>query len=76
MNILYHTKIKYTPVAKNGSEKLGVTAECLFWVGDSTFRMELSQFGKNKADAEDKILKVLFSDDIDYVECVDDEDGE
>jgi len=69
MKTVYHTKIEFVPVAKNGSEKLGVNAVCKFWVGDSTFRMDLSQFGKTKVEAEEKILKVL-STGADAVECV------
>jgi len=68
MKTVYHTKIEFVPIAKDGSEKRGVNAECKFWVGESTFRIGLSQFGKTKAEAEEKILKVL-STGADAVEC-------
>jgi len=69
MKTVYHTKFEFVTVAKNGSEKLGVNAVCKFWVGESAFRMDLSQFANTKAEAEEKILKVL-STGADAVECV------
>jgi hypothetical protein len=68
--ILFHTEIQIKTIAKNGGEKFGANAECKFWVGDSKMKMDVSQYGKTKKEAEEKLMKFLTNNGKNQIECV------
>lgn len=67
MTSIYYEKIKFETICKNGSEKHGCNATTyMSGYKDGTMRMKVSQFGKNKKEAEEKLLNFLTSDS----ECI------
>jgi len=70
METIFHTKIEVKTIAKNGSEKFGATAECKMWTEGSSLKMEVSQHGKTKLEAEQKLLRFLSGNGSNKLECV------
>jgi hypothetical protein len=57
---IYYETIKIETICKNGSEKFG--AEAITNISESkdgSRKMEITQFGKTKVEAEAKLLKFL-----------------
>lgn len=64
---IYYENIKFETICKNGSEKHGCNATTyMSCYKNGTMRIKVSQFGKNKKEAEEKLLNFLTSDS----ECI------
>jgi hypothetical protein len=59
METVYHTKIEVSTIAKNGSERFGANAECKVWSDSGSIKMVVSQHGKTKEEAEQKLISFL-----------------
>lgn len=57
MEIIYHTYIEVSTIAKNGSEKFGATAKCKMWYKGSSFKMDVSQHGATKKEGNKNCVK-------------------
>lgn len=67
MGKIYYETIKIETICKNGSEKFGANAITNMSMDiDGSMKMEVSQFGKTKKEAKEKLLKFLTDD----AECV------
>lgn len=69
MGTVFHTKIEVKATAKNGSEKFGATAKCKMWTQDNMLKMEVSQHGKTKREAEEKLLRFLSGNGTNKLVC-------
>lgn len=67
---VYHTEIKFFPVAKNGSERFGVEAKCKFWYEGSRFKIDTCAHGKTKEEAEWKLLEFMSANGFNSLELV------
>lgn len=66
-NIYYYQPVA-KPLAKNGSERLGVNAITKIFSDNSVVKMELSVFGKTTAESLSKLKESLKSDNVEAVE--------
>lgn len=67
MGKIYYETIKFQTICKNSSEKFGANAITkVSGNRDGSLKMEVSQFGKTKKEAAEKLLKILTDD----AECV------
>lgn len=70
METIIHTRIEIKTIAGNGSEQFGATAECLMWTEDSKVKMKVSQHGKTKLEAEQKLIRFLSGNGTNKLRCI------
>lgn len=59
METLYHSEIKTYPIAKDGTNRLGIIAECKIWREDSKNVTNASRFGATSKKAKIQLIEYL-----------------
>ena len=75
METIFHTPIAVRTIAKNGSEKLGCVAECVFWKDGINLKIQVRQQGKSKLEAEEKLIRFLSENGKNNLELADEKES-
>lgn len=76
METLYYTPIQLIPLCSNGSEKYGVTAKTTLSFDPNRKFIEVNITGKNKVDAEKRLLDFLGDDEQILLQLVEPKESE